>query len=133
MDEAEASLGIFPKNVSEYFTYRGNKTREISFPLGGIGTGCIGLAGNGRLLDWEIFNRPNKGSVNGLSHFAVKAEVDGEVLDARILTGDMPPPYSGENMGRSSHSFGFGPPRGYMAGLRISKRRSSRGPTPLQS
>ena len=133
MEAIEDSLRNVSKDILNHFLYKGNKIKEISFPLGGIGTGCIGLAGNGRLLDWEIFNRPNKGSVNGLSHFAVKAEVDGEVLDARILTGDMPPPYSGENMGRSSHSFGFGPPRGYMAGLRISKRRSSRGPTPLQS
>ena len=41
------------------FLYQGNKTNQISFPLGGLGTGCIGLAGNGRLIDWEIFNRPN--------------------------------------------------------------------------
>jgi len=113
MKKAETSRD-FSKSISEYFLYRGDKTREISFPLGGIGTGCIGLAGNGRLLDWEIFNRPNKGSVNGLSHFAVKAEADGKVLDVRVLTGDLPPPYSGEIIGRS---FGFGPPRGYMAGL----------------
>jgi non-lysosomal glucosylceramidase len=29
--------------------YKGSKAKEISFPLGGIGTGSIGLAGNGRL------------------------------------------------------------------------------------
>ncbi|MGD0006299.1 MAG: GH116 family glycosyl-hydrolase, partial [Anaerolineaceae bacterium] len=52
------------------FHYSHAQTREISFPLGGIGTGSIGLAGNGRLIDWEIFNRPNKGSFNGFSHFA---------------------------------------------------------------
>ena len=45
--------------------YENESLNEISFPLGGIGTGSIGLAGNGRLIDWEIFNRPNKGSVNG--------------------------------------------------------------------
>ena len=67
------------------FTFTGKKTREISFPLGGIGSGCIGLAGNGRLMDWEIFNRPNKGSVNGFSHFAIKAEKKGTLLDARVL------------------------------------------------
>ena len=50
---------------SDHFLYRGAKTSQISFPLGGIGSGSIGLAGNGRLIDWEIFNRPNKGSVNG--------------------------------------------------------------------
>ena len=41
--------------------YRGNKLKEISFPLGGIGTGSVGLAGNGAFVDWEIFNRPSKG------------------------------------------------------------------------
>ena len=53
--------------------YRGSKLKEISFPLGGIGTGSVGLAGNGALIDWEIFNRPNKGSKNGYSCFAIKA------------------------------------------------------------
>ena len=62
------------ENQMDRFLYTGSKTNQISFPLGGIGTGCIGLAGNGRLIDWEIFNRPNKGSVNGFSHFAIKAE-----------------------------------------------------------
>ena len=97
--------------------YKGVKTREISFPLGGIGSGCIGIAGNGRLIDWEIFNRPNKGSTNGFSHFAVKAEVDGKVLDARVLNGDLLPPYTGELSRPPFQSFGFGPPREYLAGL----------------
>ena len=40
--------------------YTGEYQKEISFPLGGIGSGSIGLAGNGRLTDWEIFNHPDK-------------------------------------------------------------------------
>ena len=44
--------------------YKGDNTKEISFPLGGIGTGSIGLGGDGRLIDWEIFNCPSKGSIN---------------------------------------------------------------------
>ena len=31
----------------------GSGKKSISFPLGGIGTGCIGLAGNGSLVDWK--------------------------------------------------------------------------------
>jgi len=99
------------------FVYRGTKTREVSFPLGGIGSGCIGLAGNGRLIDWEIFNRPNKGSTNGMTHFAVRAERDGQVIDARALNGDLQPPYSGALNGPQFRSFGFGPSRDTLAGV----------------
>lgn len=99
------------------FRYEGEFSREISFPLGGIGAGCIGLAGNGRLVDFEIFNRPNKNSVNGFTHFAVKAEKGGEVLDARVLHGDFMAPYSGAANTDGFGGFGFGVNRSTMAGL----------------
>lgn len=101
----------------EGFIYKGEKTKEISFPLGGIGTGCIGLAGNGSLIDWEIFNRPNKGSINGFSHFAIKAEAGGRVLDARVLNGDIQLPYTGTLGNPHYNTYGFGPDRGTMAGV----------------
>lgn len=108
--------------------YQGDFRHEISFPLGGIGSGCIGLDGYGRLIDWEIFNRPNKRSVNGYSHFAVKAERNSQVLDARILHADAAPGYMGEgymdvNMTRKSpmpawrSNYGFGPQRELLGGL----------------
>lgn len=98
--------------------YKGRKTNVLSFPLGGIGTGCLGLAGNGRLIDWEIAGRPDKGSLNGFSHFAVRAEQHGRVLDARVLQGDLPPHYIGEHGRRDGgyHGFGWGPKRDTMAG-----------------
>ncbi|NLG01138.1 MAG: hypothetical protein GX565_13450, partial [Lentisphaerae bacterium] len=99
------------------FVYTGAKTSQISFPLGGIGSGSIGLAGNGRLIDWEIFNRPNKGSVNGFSHFAIRAENDHEVVAARILNSDLLPPYQGELNGPAFNSYGWGPRREYLTGL----------------
>jgi hypothetical protein len=96
--------------------YEGLRTTEISFPLGGIGSGCVGLAGNGRLVDWELFNRPNKGGLNGFSHFAVKAERHGKLLDARVVHGDLTGPLSGKGaVGYSG--FGFGPDRATMGGL----------------
>ncbi len=114
------------------FEYQGVKTREIRFPLGGIGTGCISLAGNGRLIDWEIFNRPNKGSVNGFSHFAVKAEGGGEVIDARILNGDLPPPYAGSGAGNwDDGGLGFGPRREHMSGLPHFRNHVFRGQFPF--
>ena len=111
------------------FVYQGNKVNEISFPLGGIGTGCIGLAGNGRLIDWEIFNRPNKNSVNGFSHFAIKAERNGKVLDARVLNGDLHPPYIGSH--HNIDNFGFGPRRESMAGMPHFKDVVFRGEFPF--
>jgi len=97
--------------------YEGSRTREISFPLGGIGTGCIGLGGNGRLMDWEIFNRPNKGSINGASHFAVKAEQAGKLLDARVLQGDQVKDLVGQYQKKTFVGYGYGPERGTMAGF----------------
>ncbi|MDO4274247.1 MAG: GH116 family glycosyl-hydrolase [Eubacteriales bacterium] len=98
--------------------YTASHTNQISFPLGGIGTGCIGLSGTGRLIDWEIFGRPNKESYNGYSHFAVKLEKDGKVLDTRVLNGDLPPHYIGSTKTHWLHSgFGFGPDQITMAGF----------------
>ena len=97
--------------------YEGDRLSQISFPLGGIGSGCIGLAGNGRLIDWEIRNKPSKGSVHGFSHFAVKVEKDGDVVDARVLNGDLDPPYAGTLSGSAFATFGFGVPREYMTGF----------------
>ncbi|MCE5277777.1 MAG: GH116 family glycosyl-hydrolase [Planctomycetaceae bacterium] len=85
--------------MSNYFTYTGSRLNTISFPLGGIGTGCVGLSGTGRLVDWEIFNKPNKNSMLGFSHFAIKAEAGGQLLDSRVMNGDLPPPYMGGGMG----------------------------------
>ena len=94
----------------------------ISFPIGGIGTGSIGLAGNGQLIDWEIYNRPFKGSANGFTHLMVKAESKGKVRDVRVLQGD----FAGHGMGgetvnikrgNGGFGYGFGPYRGTMAGV----------------
>lgn len=68
--------------------HAGSIAREVRFPLGGIGTGCISLAGNGHLTDVEIFNHPDKGYHHGYTHFAVKAERNGALVDARVLQGD---------------------------------------------
>src|SRR4029079_16149075 len=99
------------------FDYSGERALEVSFPLGGIGTGSIGLSGGGRLIDWEILNRPNKGVTNGISRFAVRAEQGGTVIDARILNG----PYLGNRTGDfpadTSRNFGFGARRDSLAGM----------------
>ncbi|HVX67823.1 MAG TPA: GH116 family glycosyl hydrolase [Bryobacteraceae bacterium] len=58
-------------------TFRNEALREIAFPLGGIGTGTVSLGGFGNLRDWEIFNRPNKGSVLPFTFAALRLEGGG--------------------------------------------------------
>lgn len=73
--------------IDPTFAYSGERTRYIAFPLGGIGTGGFSISGSGRLIDWSIRNRPALQSYNGYSHFAIKAERDGALVDARVLNG----------------------------------------------
>lgn len=103
-------------------TYQGNKTKLISFPIGGIGSGSVGMAGNGAFVDWEIFNRPFKNSANGFTHIMVRAEEDGEVRDVRVLQGDyLNSAIGGETCnikrGDGGFGYGYGVYRGTMAGV----------------
>jgi len=83
--------------------------KEIIFPLGGIGTGSIGLAGNGSLVDWEIFNRPNKGSLNDYSHFAIRAAYpDGRSI-TKVLQGDQIKDLMGQYSKTRFAGYGYGP------------------------
>jgi len=100
--------------------YSGEHKREISMPMGGIGTGCIGLASNGSLVDFEIFNRPNKMSNNGFTFFAVKAEKNGKICDIRALQTDAKITHTGFDRmpGTAFHSnIGYGPDRTTLGGF----------------
>lgn len=102
--------------------YEGRNATLISFPVGGIGSGCVGLAGNGAFRDWEIFNRPFKHSRNGFTHFSVRAEKNGLVEDVRVLQGDyLGPREGGETInvkrGNGGFGYGMGTYRGTMAGV----------------
>lgn len=111
--------------------YTGERLQEIVFPLGGIGTGSLGLAGNGALTDWEIFNRPNKGSINPYSFFAVKATFpDGRAV-ARVLMGDVTKDLSGTYSKTQYAGFGYGPNTGSMAGFPHFRRVRFDGKFPL--
>lgn len=92
-------------------------TKNISFPLGGIGTGCIGLAGNGELKDWEIFNRPSKCTRNGYSHFAIKASYANNNI-TKILHGDTTEDLMGTSCASHGYyGFGYGPRGNSLAGF----------------
>jgi len=58
-------------------SFTGPALKEITFPLGGIGTGCITLGGWGQLRDWQIRNRPAVGYAPGDCFFTLKARAVG--------------------------------------------------------
>lgn len=99
-------------------TYRGQELREIAFPLGGIGTGCISLSGSGELVDWEIFNRPNKGFRPDNTYFMLFAQAEGGPPVFRVMEGRLQPPFQGYQHGAQPYrGFGFGPPREFGSGF----------------
>src|SRR6202040_2633566 len=117
-DTLENSTRLLQKpTIDNRFVYTGERLKYVSFPLGGIGPGSLSLTGSGRLIDWSIRNRPAIHQHNGYSHFAIKAERDGELLDARVLNG----PYDGTPTGspstRKFDGYGFGANRDSMTGV----------------
>ena len=106
------------------------KTRNISFPIGGIGSGCIGLAGNGELIDWEIFNKPNKNTKNGYSHFTIKA-VQKDKTIVKVLHGDTVENLIGMHRDGTDTGFGTGPKKESMAGFPHFRKVSFEGNFPI--
>lgn len=104
--------------IDPHFAYLGERSRYVRFPLGGIGSGGFSISGSGRLVDWSIRNRPALQGWNGYSHFAVKAEQGGKLLDARVLNG----PYDENPSGSPGlrpmfDGFGHGAMRQSLAGV----------------
>jgi len=110
--------------------YQAERLREIAFPLGGIGTGCVSLSGRGALVDWEIFNRPNKGSVLPYTFFTLWARPEGEDPVTRVLQAPPQPPFTGEDGGRY-RGFGFGVRREDGSGLPHVRSARFRGEFPF--
>ena len=111
--------------------YEGNKLKKISFPIGGIGTGSVGIAGNGRLIDWEICNRPNKGSINGFSNFSIHIEDSNEKKYTRALNGDLTEDFIGQYCKKTYEGFGFGPNCGTMCGFPHFRNQTFNGEFPI--
>ena len=67
-------------------------------------------------MDCEIFNRPSKGSINGYSHFAIKAIKDNKPI-TYILNGDIQKDYVGQYKQSTFTGYGFGPESQKMCGF----------------
>ncbi|MBI3923895.1 MAG: hypothetical protein HY318_20905, partial [Armatimonadetes bacterium] len=102
-------------------TFAGPALKEIAFPLGGLGTGTISFGGRGNLRDWEIFNRPNKGSALNFTFFALWVKPNKGEPVARILEGELQPPFA----------LGGGMPPGHLSGVRRLKSATFRGEYPF--
>ncbi len=85
-------------------TFSGDALKMISFPLGGIGTGSVGLSGLGGLIDWEIYNRPNVGSSLAKTFPVIWAREKGKEPVCRVLQGRPLPPFQAGGGGDPCHS-----------------------------
>ena len=77
--------------------FHGRQLQMISFPLGGVAAGSLGLGGRGQLRDWEIFNRPNQGFSPAYAFPAIWAQVGSAKAVARVLEARILPPYQGQD------------------------------------
>lgn len=85
---------------------------NISLPLGGIGTGTVGLGGRGELRDWEIMNVPGKGystvtKGNNAPFFAIYVKPEHAVPVTRALIGPLDETEYDHYEGRPVNQHGF--------------------------
>ena len=77
--------------------FEGRQLKLISFPLGGVAAGSLGLGGRGQLRDWEIFNRPNQGFSPPYAFPAIWVQSGNSKPVARVLEARILPPYQGDS------------------------------------
>jgi uncharacterized protein (DUF608 family) len=77
--------------------FTGPALQMISFPLGGVGAGSLGLGGRGQLRDWEIFNRADIGNSPRYAFPSIWVEQPGAAPIAHVLEARIEPPYQGQD------------------------------------
>jgi non-lysosomal glucosylceramidase len=95
-----------PKKVTEAIqfprVYTANHLARISCPLGGIGTGGIGLGGRGNLQDWQIFNRPDVGNMLEYAFPSLWVQAPGQPAYSVVIERRLMPPYDLQQEGLGS-------------------------------
>ncbi len=93
-------------------TYSGDDLKEIRFPIGGVGSGCISMNGKGALVDWEVADRPNAQSRPDFTFIGLRVGQKGQGQRRfRVLEG----PVTENLMGNGPAHFSAG---GYGMGVR---------------
>jgi non-lysosomal glucosylceramidase len=92
---SHSSQSVAPTRQEITFPRRhtGRALARISCPLGGIGTGGIGLGGRGNLQDWQIFNRPDIGNSLEYSLPCLYVKQAGIPPYSVVLERRLMPPY----------------------------------------
>jgi uncharacterized protein (DUF608 family) len=83
-----------PERIRYPRVYSGRKLKLLAFPLGGVGAGSISLGGRGQLLDWEIYNRPDKGRSPEYALASIWVKRGNEKPVAHVLEARLMPPYA---------------------------------------
>ena len=95
--EAKASVSPQPSGAPEEIGFprvlSGRQLARVSCPLGGIGTGGIGLGGRGNLQDWQIFNRSDIGNALDYSFPSMWVRCPGASPYSVVLERRLLPPY----------------------------------------
>jgi uncharacterized protein (DUF608 family) len=90
---APRNLTTPSEEISFPRVFTGRGLARISCPLGGIGTGGIGLGGRGNLQDWQIFNRPDIGNALEYSFPCMWVRAAGAAPYSVVLERRLLPPY----------------------------------------
>jgi non-lysosomal glucosylceramidase len=88
---ATTEKGEYPRR------FHGPQLSMISFPLGGVAAGSLGLGGRAQLINWEFFNRPNKGYRPTYAFPSIWAQVGDRSPVTRVLESRILPPYEGQD------------------------------------
>lgn len=90
-----AYLLASPLPVSEAPVYRDHRLLQIAMPMGGIGSGCVCLNGQGGLQDFSLYNAPRTTALQD-GHGAEEAafallHIKGEAPITKLVEGPLPP------------------------------------------